>query len=309
MTPLLKTALLVPLLISLVVAAPAPLQAKDKQPKQMMKIGDEVVSLEIGNAFARAQQHISRKEYDQASEILKSLVESAPNLAPIRYKYGFALLQQGKDGDALTQARKCTEILPSFAEGWSLVGEASINLHKDEEAKAAFEKSLALEPKGDNADVVRDRLNELSGKINDAPVEMASDPKINEQNRANMKINQALTLCSNATKLFGQKQFEEGLQACRDALKIAPDATIVKESFVTYLNNYAAVRVGQQKLDQAEGLMKQAIAFQKEGGVPTNTQLTTLTNYKRLLDFTGRTAEATKVETQIRSLSATDVTE
>ncbi len=303
MTPSFKNTLLVPLLISLLVPIGFPVQAKEKQPTQMMKIGDQMVSLEIGNSFTRAQQLISSKEYDQAAAILKSLVESAPNIAPVRYKYGFVLLQQGKDADALLQARKCTEIMPSFAGGWSLVGEASMNLHKDEEARAAFEKSLALEPNGDNADVVRDRLSELNGQSNDAPVEMTSDPKIDEQNRINMKVNQALALCSNATRLFGQKQYELGLQACRDALKIAADATTVRESFVTYLNNYAAVCVGQQKLEQAEDLMKQAIALQKDGGVPTNIQLTTLNNYKRLLGFTGRSAEAADIESQINSLS------
>ncbi len=91
-----------------------------------------------------------------------------------------------------------------------------------------------------------------------------------------------------------QNQFEQGLQECRDALKISPESKQIKENVVVYLNNYAAACVKNDDLKQAESLMKESISFQEQGGVSAQSRLTTLKNYSALLKFLNRTDEANK---------------
>lgn len=301
-----KTAGLLTIAMAMAIAAVciciAPSEAAQKQ-KQMMKIGDELVSMEAGRAFVRAQELVSAKQFDQAASVLKSFLETEPNSVPGHYKYGFVLLQQGKDADTLEQAKTCVKLAPNFVGGWSLLGEASMNLNLRDQAKDAYQKALSLQPQGENADIIKERLDELDGKTTDAPMEMvAGDPKIDEQNKINMKVNRALALCKSATDHFAQKQFDQGMQECRDALKIAPDSDRIKENFVVCLNNYAADCVQKNRMQQAESLMKEAIAVQDQGGITKQSQQTTLKNYSALLNFLGRTAEAKTIEARLKAL-------
>lgn len=278
--------------------------AKQRQPqKQMMKIGEDTVSLETGKTFVKAQDLLNNKHVAEAAELLKQVVESEPNSAAARYKYGFALLLQGKYTDALDQAKKCTELSPKFFGGWALLGESSINLNLDTQAKAAYEKALEIQPDGENSEIIREHLNDLTTKKETVASEPAEDPLVAAQNRNIMKLNKALALCDQANNNLKQKQFEQGLQKCRNALTIAPDASQVKENFVVYMNNYAADCVQKQNLKQAEALMKEALAIQAKGDITAQSRITTLKNYSALLNFLGRTSEAKQIEAQMKSIA------
>jgi tetratricopeptide (TPR) repeat protein len=269
--------------------------------ERMMKIGDEVVSLENGKSFVRAQDLMSKKQFDQAAVLLKALINAEPKSSTIRFKYAYLLLQQGKNAEALEQAQKCAELAPTFVGGWTIVGEAYFNLKQLPQAKNAYQKALALQPKGENSQVIRERLDEIDKPRNDAP-QLVDDPLATEQNRKNAAINQALALCDKATEFSKQKQFSQGLQECRTALKVAPDSDRIKENFVAFLNNYAADCIQNQKLQEAEVLMKEAVDFQAKGGVTEQTQRTSLKNYAALLNFLNRPDDAKKIEAQMNAL-------
>jgi tetratricopeptide (TPR) repeat protein len=277
--------------------APLPTLAQQR----MMKIGDEVVSLEDGKKFVRAQDLMSKKQFDQAATLLKALVEAEPKSSTIRFKYAFLLLEQGKNAEAFEQAKKCTELAPSFVGGWTILGESSFNLKQFPQAKDAYEKALAMQPKGENASVIKERLDEINKPVTNAP-QLVEDPQATEQNRKSMTINQALSMCDKAMEYSKQKQFAQGLQECRAALKLAPDSERIKENFVAYLNNYAADCIQNQKLQEAETLMKEAVDFQAKGGVTNQTQRTSLKNYAALLNFLKRPDDAKKIETQMNAL-------
>ncbi len=300
--------LLVLLAVSLSCAMSSPSYgAKQKQPqqRQMMKIGDEIVTDEVGKSFVRAQQLIGSKDYQQAESILATIAQQSPKSSFIQFKYGFVLLKLRKFQDALSQAKKCVEIAPNFAGGWSLLGEASMELNLDDQAKEAYKKALAIEPNGENADIIKDNLKDLENPQaqQPAPETVAANEEINNQNRIALKLNRALSLCDSAAAHGAQKQFDKGIMECREAIKIAPDSDQIKENFVAFLNNYAADCIQQQKVPQAEALMKEAIAFQNRGGVSMKLRLTTLKNYLALLNFQGRSQEAKQVELQMKSVS------
>lgn len=279
-----------------------PAEAKQAPPRKMIKIGDEIVSQEAGNAFLKVQEFLNNKQFDQASALLKQFLESYPNSCAAHYKYGFVLLQQGKDSEALEQAKRCTEIKPQFFGGWALLGESSMNLKLEDQAKDAYRKALAIQSTGENAEIIREHLSEMASQKKIDPGATEVDKQVTEQNRVIIKQNQALALCDRANELLKKKEFEQGLQACHEALKAAPDSAEIKENVVAYLNNYAADCVQKQKLEQAEALMKEALALQAKGGVTAQSQRTTLKNYSALLNFLGRNDEAKQLDEQMKTV-------
>jgi len=277
---------------------------KKQQVKYMMKIGNDTVSTEIGQSFTRAQELISSQKYAEAETLLQSIVQQAPNLASAHYKYGFALLQQSKFQETIEQAKKCIQLAPNFVGGYSLMGEASEGLNQNDEALSAFKKALSLQPTGENAEIIKEHISDLENPQPDQEPEVVD---LNaDKNRESMKLNQAFDLCNRAKQLFAQKKFADGLQSCRDALKIAPDNDVVRETFLGSLNNYAADCVQHQQMKEAEALMKEAVAFQSQGGVTQKTRMTTLKNYSGLLNFLGRADEAKAIEAQMKSAGATN---
>lgn len=270
----------------------------------MVKIGDEVVPAKTGQLYLSAQECISNGQWEQAANLLKTFLEAQPKSSAGHYKFAFVLLQQGKNAEALEHAKMCTQIAPAFFGGWSILGEASLNLKLDVQAKEAYGKALAIQPDGENAEIIRERLKELTG-ANQQATQFVEDPKLVEQNRQAMKVNEALSLCDRAKEHLKQKQYEQGLQECRDAMKIAPQSSQIKENFVAYLNNYAAICVQTDNLKLSEDLMKEAISFQAPGDITPQTKLTALKNYSALLNFLNRGNEAVKLDAEIKSLNAT----
>lgn len=280
----------------------------EKKPKQkqqvkyMMKIGNDTVSTEIGQSFARAQELISSQKFAEAEALLQSIVQQAPNLASVHYKYGFALLQQSKYQETVDQAKLCIQLAPNFVGGYSLMGEASEGLNQTDQALSAYKKALSLQPSGENADIIKEHISDLENPQPDPEPEVVD---LNaDKNRASMKLNQAFALCNSAKQKFAQKQFADGMQDCRDALKIAPDNDVVRETFLGSLNNYAADCVQRQQMKEAETLMKEAVAFQSQGGVTPKTRMTTLKNYSGLLNFLGRANEAKAIDAQMKTIGS-----
>lgn len=275
------------------------------QATRMSKIGDEVVSIEAGEIFFKAQECITNKQFDQAATLFKKFLESYPNSSVGHYKLGFALLQQGKDAAALEEAKRSTELKPTFFGGWALVGEACVNLKLEDQARTAYQKALAIQPTGENADIIREHLSDMDKDRDEALATAAiaeQNKQVNAQNRVIMSLNNALALCDQANALVKQGQFEQGIQTCRNALKAAPDSAQVKENVVACLNNYAADCVQKQNLKQAEELMKEAMALQAKGGVSAQSQKTTLRNYSALLKFQGRNEEAKQLEEKMNQV-------
>ncbi|MBY0552028.1 MAG: tetratricopeptide repeat protein, partial [Candidatus Obscuribacterales bacterium] len=279
----------------------ATVSADAAKPKRMMKIGEEVVSLQTGQLFVDAQAAIAVQQFDKAESLLNSILQTQPNIAAVRYKLGFVLLQQGKNAQALEQAKRCVELAPTSVNGWAIFGESALNLGQKEQAAQAYRKALAIQPSGENADIMRERLDEIAGKQEDQPMEVVKDPKIDEENRKIMRLNQALALCTEASDHFKQGRFEQGLQDCRDAYKSMPDDRIA-ENYAVYLNNYAADRVEKQDLKRAEELMKEAVALQAKGGVSKQSRLITLKNYSALLAFLNRVDEAKELSNELCQL-------
>jgi len=60
----------------------------------MMRIGDEVVSLDGGKLFTSAQSAMENNNLEEAAALLKQFLQLYPKSAAAHYKYGFVLLQK-----------------------------------------------------------------------------------------------------------------------------------------------------------------------------------------------------------------------
>ena len=117
-----------------------------------------------------------------------------------------------------------------------------------------------------------------------------------------MRINRALSLCDEATKLFSAGSYPAGMTKYRDALRLAPQDDTIKENFIVGLNNYSAFCVQHQQLKKAEELLREAIDFQKSNKTNPSRLYTTMKNYQALLSFTGRVDEAKLVKSEMERL-------
>lgn len=279
-----------------------PVFAKPVSQKEMTRIGNEIVSVEAGKIFLTAQACIDQNQFAEAAELLKQFLSSYPNSSSAHYKYGFVLLQQDKNVEALEQAKLCTQSDPGFFSGWALLGEAAANLKQNPLAKEAYEKALAIQSSGENADIVREHLIELKSPAKESATMMVEDPELVRQNKAIMQTNKAISLCNEANELLRQKQFERALANCRSAYEIDPGLDSVKEHMVAVLNDYASDCVQKENLKLAESLTKEAVGLLAKGGVSKTSSLTTLKNYSALLKFLGRDQECKQVEEQMKLL-------
>ena len=268
----------------------------------MMRIGDEIVSIEAGKIFVKAQECIDQNQFDQAAELLNKFLSTYPKSASAHYKYGFVLLQQDKNAEALEQAKLCTQSAPQSFSGWALYGEAAANLKQIPQAKEAYQKALSIQSSGENADIVREHLSELNSPVKEAASVMVEDPELVRKNQEIMKTNRAISLCNESSEMLKQKQFEQALANCRQAYAIEADLDSVKEHLVVVLNDYASDCVQKENLKQAEALTKEAVSILSKGGVSKASSFTTLKNYAALLKFLGRDEESRQVEAQMQSL-------
>lgn len=292
------------LLPSLIISLALNVEAAEKvQQKQMMRIGDKLVSMEMGQSFLQAQRLIDGKQFDEASNVLHSLVEQAPDMAAFHYKLAFVLKQQGKLAEAQSEAQKCIDIDSNFVGGWSVLGESLLDQKEPAKALIAFKKALELQPSGENTEIIKEYIEEIENPPADDSAEVeAQNAEIAKTNNQSMRINRALSLCDEATKLFSAGSYPAGMTKYRDALRLAPQDDTIKENFIVGLNNYSAFCVQHQQLKKAEELLREAIDFQKSNKTNPSRLYTTMKNYQALLSFTGRVDEAKLVKSEMERL-------
>ena len=80
---------------------------------------------------------------------LSSSLDGAPPSHVLFSNRSAALASLEKYDDALADARKCVELAPTWAKGYSRLGLALFKLGKDEEAVEAYEKGLELDPENE----------------------------------------------------------------------------------------------------------------------------------------------------------------
>jgi hypothetical protein len=79
------------ILVFCVFATQGIVEGKPAAQKEMMRIGDEIVSPDAGRLFVKAQECLDSNQLDQAAERLREFIASYPNSAIGHYKLGFVL--------------------------------------------------------------------------------------------------------------------------------------------------------------------------------------------------------------------------
>ena len=74
--------------------------------------------------------------------------------------FGYELLNQGNNEDALKVFLYNTDANPKSSNAYDSLGECFLKMNYKEQAKKAYEKSLALDPTNKNAETIISKLRE-----------------------------------------------------------------------------------------------------------------------------------------------------
>ena len=79
---------------------------------------------------------------DSARNLLQTLANAEPNLATLQYELGLLLAEHGDSEGAASAFSRVTELEPSHAKAWRLLGDQLSDLGRRDEAAAAYAKHL-----------------------------------------------------------------------------------------------------------------------------------------------------------------------
>jgi Flp pilus assembly protein TadD/TolB-like protein len=99
-----------------------------------------------GALVGLAQAYDRQGRPAEAEAMYRKVLSIRPDSAGALMRYGSFCHRQARYADAVTHFRRATELDPEFANAHSNLGAALLATGKNEEALAAFEKSLALRP-------------------------------------------------------------------------------------------------------------------------------------------------------------------
>ena len=85
-------------------------------------------------------------DHDKAIALFQEAVTHDPNLPGIHFRLAEVLHAQGRLPQALTEARQVTRLNPRSPEGFVLKGQISLQMKDYEQAKAAYEQAIQLNP-------------------------------------------------------------------------------------------------------------------------------------------------------------------
>ena len=100
----------------------------------------------LDTELARAQSLRAQGNFAEATHVLGQLVLVAPDDARVVGEYGKVLVQQGRSDDAVAFLKRATELKASDWTLYSALGVAYDQMDDRKDAKAAYERALALRP-------------------------------------------------------------------------------------------------------------------------------------------------------------------
>jgi peptidoglycan/xylan/chitin deacetylase (PgdA/CDA1 family)/tetratricopeptide (TPR) repeat protein len=137
-------------------AAQALLQKQKKQTGRAVPAADSAAGLND-----QGVRLYKEKRYAEAAEKFAAAAKQDPTSAQFANNAGYALFRQGKFEDSAQWLEKAIGLDPNRAIAYINLGDAYDALHRNAEAKKAFEKYLELSPTGKSAGYAREKLKAL----------------------------------------------------------------------------------------------------------------------------------------------------
>jgi tetratricopeptide (TPR) repeat protein len=94
-------------------------------------------------------KYFEKRNYNQAIEIYKKVLEINPNDVDTYNDLGLAYYYTGRSALAIELLKKGTEVMPSFQRTWLSFGFVLMSTGNNEEAKSALTKAAELNPQTD----------------------------------------------------------------------------------------------------------------------------------------------------------------
>lgn len=162
-----------------------------------MEAIDAVAAKAAGTYQGKAQQILARKliktnDLPAALEYTTALTTAHPELTEAQAMRGFCLNETGRYAEAHAVFTALTRAAPMFEIAWTELGRACVLMNRREEALAAYQQALAVNPE---SSVARNAVASLTGA---APLRLKANP----QARAHFE---------KAEGLFRERKFPEAI--------------------------------------------------------------------------------------------------
>lgn len=106
----------------------------------------QVTERTIEERLQIATSHKIEGRYDEAEEILRAILEEAPDHPQARREYGLVLGFTGRFDDSIEELRRAVELDPNYLEARNDLGMSYAMLGMMDEARAEFETVLEMDP-------------------------------------------------------------------------------------------------------------------------------------------------------------------
>lgn len=106
----------------------------------------------IGSAY------LNKGDYAKAEEYLIKAIDLQQKYPIAHYNLGIIYQHKSKYNESIKELQIATEQLPQFYQAWNMLGATYLRLGKTAEARAAFERSLAIMPKQDKVEKMLQKI-------------------------------------------------------------------------------------------------------------------------------------------------------
>jgi len=109
----------------------------------------EAIRLEPGNleiGVSLAGLYVEQKEYENAEDVLRVILVSHADVAPVHFSLGLILKEQGKYESALAQFTKVVQLDDSLVQGFYQLAETCVELGFVDQAEPFYAKASKLDP-------------------------------------------------------------------------------------------------------------------------------------------------------------------
>jgi len=117
-------------------------------------------AVKIKNLIDQAGLNVEIKNYELAVTYYKQALDTDPNNLDAKSGLGIAQVLKGDNEGGYNQLKSVVANNPEQADSQFYLGIAATKLGKADEAKAAYEAYLKLEPSGQHADTAKKALNQ-----------------------------------------------------------------------------------------------------------------------------------------------------
>jgi tetratricopeptide (TPR) repeat protein len=189
-----------------------------------------------------ATMHLFMREFARSLELFNEVLAREPANADVLFNIAMCERELKNFKGAAEHFKIYTEKFPGHPDGWAGLAECQSAIGQTEKAVASFTRAIELAPNAAELRIHRGDAHDQLGKLEEAAADYKSALVFAPGSDEALK---KATLC-----LLQLNRGEEGIQLCRDVLKVNPDSLTAKLGGEWLLSQIVPIWHGQMMNDE-----------------------------------------------------------